>query len=187
METDIKNAVKVLENGGVILYPTDTIWGIGCDATNKYAVEKIFQIKRREKEKSMIVLIESIDELKKYVGNVPSIAYELIADTDRPLTLIYSNAMNLAENIIAVDGSVAARIPDHEFCQRLLKTFGKPIVSTSANFSGDANAVSFDKISAGLLPQVDYIVQIMHNVIIDVKPSRILKLNNEGGFKIIRD
>ncbi len=184
---EIENALKVLKNGGVILYPTDTIWGIGCDATNEYAVEKIYHIKRREKNKSMIVLLDSTKQLENYVSNVPPIAYELIATAERPTTIIYPEAKNIAKNAIAADGSIAIRIPNNEFCIQLIKAFGKPIVSTSANFSGEPSAVSFEKIPTTLLPQMDYVVQLNHNQIIDTEPSRIIKLNSDGSFVIIRD
>ncbi len=184
---EIENAIKVLENGGIILYPTDTIWGIGCDATNKIAIEKIYHIKKREKNKSMIVLLDDIENLKNYVNNIPSSAYDLIKNTERPLTIIYPNAKNLAENVIAADGSIAIRIPNNEFCTKLIRAFGKPIVSTSANFSGEPSAVNFEKILPTLLPQMDYIVQIYHHQMIEAKPSRIIKLNVDGGFVVIRD
>jgi len=185
-DKEIENAINVLFNGGVILYPTDTIWGIGCDATNKTAVEKIFQIKKREPNKSMIVLIDSIENLNNYVSNMPLIAYDLMAKSDRPLTIIYADAMNLAENVIAADGSVAIRIPDSQFCKQLIKAFGKPIVSTSANFSGEASAVSFESISANLILQMDYVVQIMHHQTINTKPSRIIKIERDGNYSVIR-
>lgn len=184
---EVENAIKVLEKGGVILYPTDTIWGIGCDATNKFAVEKIYHIKRREKNKSMIVLLDSIDQLYNYVNNIPSIAYEMIAKAERPITIIYPEAKNLAENIIASDGSVAIRIPDNKFCHQLIKIYGKPIISTSANFSGEPSAVNFINISVNLLSQMDYIVQLNQNIIIETKPSRIVKLNSNGSFIVIRE
>jgi L-threonylcarbamoyladenylate synthase len=184
---EVENAIKVIEKGGVILYPTDTIWGIGCDATNKFAVEKIYHIKRREKNKSMIVLLDSIDQLYNYVNNIPSIAYEMIAKAERPITIIYPEAKNLAENIIASDGSVAIRIPDNKFCHQLIKIYGKPIISTSANFSGEPSAVNFINISVNLLSQMDYIVQLNQNIIIETKPSRIVKLNSNGSFIVIRE
>ena len=184
---DIENAVKVLEKGGVILYPTDTIWGIGCDATNTQAVEKVFNIKGREKNKSLIVLMSSITQLKKYVRNIPIIANELIADSKRPTTIIYSGGMNLAENAIAADGSIAIRIPDNEFCIQLIEAFGKPIVSTSANFSGEALAEHFNEIPTALLLQMDYIVQFNQHQINNHLPSRIIKLETNGSFVILRE
>ncbi|NVN94953.1 MAG: threonylcarbamoyl-AMP synthase [Bacteroidetes bacterium] len=187
LNKDVKNAIKVLEKGGVILYPTDTIWGIGCDATNRLAVEKIYRIKKREQNKSMIVLLDNMVHLSSYLENIPSIAYEMLLKADCPLTIIYPEAKNLAENVIAFDGSIAIRIPDNEFCQKLIRTFGKPIVSTSANFSGEPSAISFDNISANILSQMDYIVQFNQNQIIKTKPSRIVKLNKDVGFVVIRE
>ena len=184
---DIENAVRVLEKGGVILYPTDTVWGIGCDATNAQAVEKVFKIKGREKNKSLIVLMSNLGQLKKYVRNIPIIANELIADSKRPTTIIYSEAMHLAENAIAADGSIAIRIPDNEFCIQLIEVFGKPIVSTSANFSGEALAEHFNEIPPALMLQMDYIVQFNQDQINNHLPSRIIKLETNGSFVIIRE
>ncbi len=184
---DIENTVKALEEGGVVLYPTDTIWGIGCDATNSQAVEKVFNIKGREKNKSLIVLMSGLTQLKKYVRNIPIIAYNLIADSKRPTTIIYSEAVNLAENAIAADGSIAIRIPDNEFCIQLIEAFGKPIVSTSANFSGEALAKSFNEIPTDLLLKMDYIVQFNQLQINNQQASRIIKLNTNGSFIIIRE
>ncbi|MFZ4411880.1 MAG: L-threonylcarbamoyladenylate synthase [Bacteroidales bacterium] len=184
---DIENAVLVLEKGGVILYPTDTVWGIGCDATNAQAVEKVFKIKGREKNKSLIVLMSNLGQLKKYVRNIPIIANELIADSKRPTTIIYSEAINLAENAIAADGSIAIRIPDNEFCIQLIEAFGKPIVSTSANFSGEALSEHFNEIPPALMLQMDYIVQFNQDQINNHLPSRIIKLETNGSFVIIRE
>ncbi len=133
----VDEAVKVLKDGGVILYPTDTIWGLGCDATNPKAVEKIYQIKQRIDSKSLIILVNGLDMLYRHVKEVPEVADQLIEVSDKPLTIIYPGAIALAPNVIAGDGSVGIRIPDHVFCQRLLYRFRKPIVSTSANISGD--------------------------------------------------
>ncbi len=185
-DNEIENAVNVLKNGGVLLYPTDTIWGIGCDATNFDAVEKIYQIKKREKNKSMIVLMDGIEQLIKYVKHVPFAAIDLHTKTERPVTIIYPSAINLAKNLIAEDGSIAIRIPNNEFCNQLIKVLGKPLVSTSANFSGEPSAISFGNISTDLLLKVDYIVQLYHNQILETKPSRIIKLNIDGSTQIIR-
>src|SRR5690606_10955755 len=135
-QTDINQALETLRHGGVILYPTDTIWGIGCDATNPDAVDKVFRLKGRDAAKSLIILLDSVGKLPSYVQEVPEIAYRLIEYTERPLTLVYSGAKNLAPNLLAGDGSVGIRIVDHPFCSPLLQRFRKPIVSTSANISG---------------------------------------------------
>ena len=187
MQDEIENAVKVLQSGGIILYPTDTIWGIGCDATNETAVEKIYHIKKREKNKSMIVLLDSYEQLKNYINDIPLIAYDLQSKSDRPVTFIYPSAKNLAKNILATDGSIAIRIPKKEFCNQLIKTFGKPIVSTSVNLSGEPSAMSFGKISFEILSQMDYIVQLYQDQILDTKSSRIIKLIEDGTFVIIRE
>ena len=133
---DLKQALDTLKAGGVILYPTDTIWGLGCDATNPEAVEKIYAIKGRDKGKSLIVLLENDYQLEGYVQEVPEVAYQLIEVADKPLTIIYSQAKNLAANVVAEDGSIGIRIVKHPFCEELIKRFRKPIVSTSANISG---------------------------------------------------
>ena len=135
----------------------------------------------------MIVLLDSVEQLKNYINNIPSIAYEMLATTERPITIIYPEAKNLAKNVIATDGSIAIRIPDNKFCHQLIKTYGKPIVSTSANFSGEPSAISFANISVNLLSQMDYVVQLNQNKIIETKPSRIVKLNSDGSFIVIRE
>src|SRR5690606_33402236 len=134
--SDIKQALEVLRAGGLILYPTDTLWGIGCDATNPAAVERVYQLKERDQSKSLIVLLDNENKLSGYVNEVPDVAYQLIEYTERPLTIVYSDAKNLAPNLIAKDGSIGIRIVNHPFCSPLLQRFRKPIVSTSANLSG---------------------------------------------------
>ena len=158
MDEQIKLAVKVLREGGTILYPTDTIWGIGCDATNEVAVAKIYQIKQRVDSKSMLTLIDNPNRLLQYVNQVPEIAWEILDVADKPLTIIYPNAKNLASNLIASDGSVGIRVVNHDFCRRLISVFSKPIVSTSANISGEPSPKSFYFISEGIKSAVDYIV-----------------------------
>ncbi|MCX6229967.1 MAG: L-threonylcarbamoyladenylate synthase [Bacteroidetes bacterium] len=185
--TDIENAVEVLTQGGIILYPTDTIWGIGCDATNEDAVKKIFDIKKRETNKSLIVLIDKIRNVRNYVTVIPPVTYEIMKNNTRPTTIIYPVAKNLAANVIADDGSIAIRIPHDKFCQKLLKTFAKPLVSTSANFSGETSAVSFDKISKDLIKQMDYVVRYNQTQTMNVQASRIIKVNLNNSIIIIRD
>src|SRR5690606_31299331 len=145
--SDIHNALDVLRTGGLILYPTDTIWGIGCDATNPAAVERVFQLKGRDQRKSLIVLLDNESKLPGYVQEVPEIAYQLIEYTERPLTIVYSGAKNVASNLIAEDGSIGIRIVEHPFCNALLQRFRKPIVSTSANISGQPAPKNFSAIS----------------------------------------
>ena len=183
---DINQALEILKNGGLILYPTDTIWGIGCDATNAEAVEKVFALKGRDKNKTMLVLLHNDNQLASYVREIPEVAYELIEATDRPLTIIYSDAKNLAPNAIAEDGSIGIRVVNHPFCQQLLQRFRKPIISTSANISGQPTATNFDEISEEIKNGVDYIVKFDQQNLAKGKPSIIMKLDPSGKFDFIR-
>ncbi len=186
MEEEILNTVKALKAGKTILYPTDTIWGIGCDATGSRAVQKIYKLKERVESKSLIVLLDSAEKLPDYVEKVPEIAWDLINSIDTPLTIIYPNAKNLAKNVIAKDKTIAIRITKDEFCRRVIEMFKKPVVSSSANISGDPTPLMFNKISSRIIDDVDYIVKLYHNRIKDVKPSTIIKLDVNGEFEIIR-
>jgi len=186
MNDDIVAAVLVLKKGGVILYPTDTIWGLGCDATNAGAVKKIFEIKQRTDEKSMLVLLDNPEKLNNYV-DVPEIAWDLIAVTDKPLTIIYPGAINLAENIIAEDNSVGIRITRDEFCCKLIRALGKPIVSTSANISGASWPAVFSKIANSIVQSADYVVKYRQTDNKPGKPSGIIKLGPNGEVKVIRE
>jgi len=183
---DINQALETLKNGGLILYPTDTIWGIGCDATNPEAVEKVFALKGRDKSKSMLILLHNDNQLASYVNEIPDVAYELIEATDRPLTIVYSKAKNLASNALAEDGSIGIRIVEHPFCQQLLQRFRKPIISTSANISGEPSAPTFDEISDRIKNGVDYTVQYGQNDRNAAKPSMIIKLDPSGKFEFLR-
>jgi len=186
MESEIRNCLDILHHGGIILYPTDTIWGIGCDATNASAVNKIYLIKKRIERKSLIILLDEAEKLRDYVTAVPDIAWDLLKGVDTPLTIIYPGAKNLASNVVAGDNSIAIRVIRHEFCQRLIHDFGKPIVSTSANISGSNPPMVFKSISPEIISQVDYVVNFDHDKLQEVKPSRIIKLNENGEFRIIR-
>lgn len=186
LRDEVNKALEVLKVGGLILYPTDTIWGIGCDATNAEAVDKVFQLKGRSAEKSLIVLLDSDNKLQSYVKEVPEIAYDLIEFAENPLTIIYSGAKNLAPNAIAADGSIGIRIVKHEFCSQLLQRFRKPIISTSANLSGQSSPASFIDISQEIKDGVDYVVNWEQDVISDSKPSTIMKLEPGGKFSFIR-
>lgn len=186
MQDDIKKAIEVLKNGGIILYPTDTIWGIGCDATNEEAVKRIYELKQREDSRSMLVLIDNPAKLQTYVMEVPEIAWDLIDLTDKPLTIIYDGAKNLATNLVAYDGTIGIRITDEIFSIKLCQQFRKPIVSTSANVSGDPSPARFSKISPIIKNGVDYIVSYRQKENKVAKPSSILKLENNGTIKIIR-
>jgi len=186
MEAEIQKCLKVLRNEGSILYPTDTIWGIGCDATNSRAVEKIYRLKLRLERKSMIILLDEARKIGEYVSTIPEIAWDLLNNVDTPLTIIYPNAKNLADKVIAADGSVAIRIVKTEFCRRLISEFGKPIVSTSANISGAKPPLVYSKISPEIIRKVDYAVGESFGHVRELRPSRIIKLNENGEFQIIR-
>jgi len=187
MLDEIENAIHVLNKGGIILYPTDTVWGIGCDATNQSAVDRIYKLKRRSENKTMIILVSDTEMLKDYVDSVPEIAWDLINSFKQPTSIIYPDAKNIAKNLIGPDGSVAIRvIVKDEFCKQLVTLFGKPIVSTSANFSGETTPLLFNKISEKIKESVDYVINIDHDKIKQLKPSTILKLHSDGEFQIIR-
>lgn len=186
LKTEIEQALAVLKNGGVILYPTDTIWGLGCDATNAAAVEKINQLKGRSADKSFIVLLDSESKLPGYVSEIPEVAYDLIAYAEHPLTIIFSGAKNLAANVVSTDGSVGIRIVRHEFVQGLLQRFRKPITSTSANLSGQPSPGSFDEIAQEIKDGADYIVDWEQDLHSPKKASTIMKLGPSGQFSFIR-
>jgi L-threonylcarbamoyladenylate synthase len=183
---DIGVSVQLLRKGGVILYPTDTIWGIGCDATNPAAVERIYKIKQRNDTKSMLVLMENAASLDRYVQQIPEIAWTLIELADKPLTIIYPGAKNLAKNLISEDNSIGIRIVQDEFCRVLIQQFRKPIVSTSANISGESWPENFDSINPAILKQVDYIVKWRQEDQTKRKPSAIIKLGLKGEIEVVR-
>ncbi len=186
MVEDIKKALEILKSGGVILYPTDTIWGIGCDATNKEAVDRIYKIKCREDSKSMLVLMENPALLERYVDDVPEIAWDMIEITTTPLTIIYSNAKNLPKNLVANDGTIGIRFTKEEFTSELIRRFRRPLVSTSANISGDKSPAFFDQISEDIKNQVDYIVSYRQDDLTEATPSSIIKLGAGGRIDILR-
>lgn len=186
LREEINKALEVLKNGGIILYPTDTVWGIGCDATNTEAVAKVYELKKRTESKSLIILIDSDNKLSSYVREIPDIAYDLIEYAENPLTIIYSHAKNLAENVINSDGSVGIRVTTHAFCKELIQRFKKPIVSTSANISGSEAPANFSKISDDIKDGVDYIVDLEQHDLSIKKPSTIMKLEPDGRFAFIR-
>ena len=183
---DIIKALEVLRSGGVILYPTDTIWGIGCDATNPAAVNRIYEIKQRQDAKSMLVLMENPNLLNSYISEVPEIAWELIDVADTPLTIIYPGAKNLAANLLAKDGSIGIRITNEAFTQQLIQRFRKPVVSTSANISGQKSPQNFAEISDEVKKSVDYIVAFRQDDLFRSNPSGIIKLGIGGQIEIIR-
>ena len=183
---EINKCIEVLKQGGVILYPTDTVWGIGCDATNKNAVEKIFKIKQREESKALIVLVDRAEMLNKYVREIPAIAWDLMEVADKPLTIIYDGALNFAPNVISEDGSAGIRITNDEFCKKLIYKFGKPVVSTSANITGESTPQNFHEINPDIVKLVDYAVNWKQNELVPKKPSSIIKVKENGVFEIIR-
>lgn len=187
MKEDIKKALNTLKSGGVILYPTDTVWGLGCDATNETAIERIYQIKQRRQSKSMLVLLDSEDKLPKYVQHVPSQALTLINETERPLTIIYPNAKGFANNLLAEDGSIGIRLVRDKFCQQLIATFNKPLVSTSANITSQPAPMIFHDIDNEVKKAVDYIVRWRQNDLKPAIPSRIIKFDSDGLHHIIRE
>ena len=187
MIEDIKAALEVLQKGGVILYPTDTIWGIGCDACNEDAVKKVYSIKNRVDSKSMLVLMENLALIERYVTEVPDIAYDLIELTDKPLTIIFDGAKSLAKNLIAEDGSVGIRITAEKFSSELIRRFRRPIVSTSANLSGKPSPACFDEIDHEIIDAVDYVVKYRQDDRQKAVPSSIMKLGRGGEIKIIRE
>jgi L-threonylcarbamoyladenylate synthase len=186
MQNDISQALDVLNKGGLILYPTDTIWGIGCDATNQEAVEKIYSLKKRADSKSMLVLLKNANRLNQYIDSVPEIAWELIEVADKPITIIYPGAKNLAKNLIADDGSIGIRIVEDEFCSKLIERFKKPIVSTSANISGKPSPETFQHIESEIISGVDYIVKYRQEDTSIRPPSSIVKLDSENRIQILR-
>ncbi len=186
MRQEINNALEVLKNGGVILYPTDTVWGLGCDATNEEAVAKVNAIKGRSADKSLIILLENENKLQSYVTEIPEVAYELIEYAENPMTIVFSGAKNLAKNVINSDGTIGIRVVKHDFCEQLLQRFRKPIVSTSANISGEPTPKFFDEISEEVKDAVDYIVDFDQENRTVKKPSTIIKLGPSGQFEFIR-
>jgi L-threonylcarbamoyladenylate synthase len=186
LKNEIEKAVQVLRDGGIILYPTDTIWGIGCDACNAEAVDRIFKLKGRDEAKSMIILLDTDSKLPSYVRDVPEIAYDLIEYAENPLTIIYSGAKNLAPNTIAQDGSVGIRITRDDFCKQLIQRFKKPIISTSANLSNQPSPANFHEINDEIINGVNLIVDWKQDDMSIKKPSTIMKLEPDGQFIFLR-
>ncbi len=187
MNSQIEAAIKVLKEGGIILYPTDTVWGLGCDATNAQAVEKLYKLKKREDSKSLIILAANSDMVCKYVKEIPEIAISLIEVNDKPMTIIYPGAMGLAKNVIAPDGTIGIRVPVNEFCQKLITRFRRPIVSTSANISGEPSATHYEDISDEIFDGVDFAVDPDFEEGATHKPSQIIKVGLRNEIEIIRE
>ncbi|HSD15412.1 MAG TPA: L-threonylcarbamoyladenylate synthase [Flavobacterium sp.] len=185
INTEIHNAYEVIKNGGIILYPTDTVWGIGCDASNPEAVKKIYALKQREESKSMIVLMNGERMMYTVFKDIPEVAWQILDLSEKPTTLILDNPRNVAPNIIAEDKTLGVRIVKEPFCFKLMERMKKPLVSTSANISGQPTPKSFKEISPEILKGVDYVVNLHHDKICD-KPSTIIKLTADSQVKIIR-
>ena len=189
-EEDIKKAVEVLRKGGVILYPTDTVWGIGCDATNAEAVKRVYEIKQRDDSKALICLVDSDARLQRYVRQVPDVAWQLIDSIKegdvKPTTIILDGAVNLAPNLIAEDGSIALRITNEAFSQELCYRFQKALVSTSANISGEPAAQNYGDIDPALIEKVDYVCWSRRQEHKPHQPSSIIRLRQDGEVEIIR-
>lgn len=184
---DLRQAVETLRQGGVILYPTDTIWGIGCDATNEEAVKRVYSIKQREDSKAMLCLLDAPGKLQGYVEDIPSIAWDLIDYATRPLTLIYPKGRNIAHNLLAEDGSIGIRITNEKFSKKLCEMLHAPLVSTSANISGEPTARNFSLISPSIIQAVDYVVHYRRNDKSEPSPSSVIKIGEGNLFHIIRE
>ena len=186
LRDEVARALKVIQEGGIILYPTDTIWGIGCDATNTEAIKKIFALKQRDEAKRMIMLLDTENKLESYVQEVPAIAYDLIEYAENPLTLVMPGAKNISPALISADGSVGIRVAKHDFCQLLIQRLRKPLVSTSANISGHSSPQNFDEVSQEIINGVDYVVDLEQHNTEKKKPSTIMRLSPDGQFEFIR-
>ncbi len=182
----MEKAIEILKNGGVILYPTDTIWGLGCDATNVEAINKIFEIKNREKNKSMIILVESEKRLQDLV-DVPEMAWEIMDMSDKPVTIVYNNPKGLPKELLAEDGSIGIRLVKNDFCKKLISKLNKPLVSTSANFSGEKSPMKFSDISEKMIKLVDYAVEEGREKVSEYKGSSVIKVWDDNQIKVLRE
>ncbi len=186
MQEEINKALEVLRLGGIIVYPTDTIWGIGCDASNEEAVKKIYALKQRADSKSMIVLVDTDMRLLRHIPEVHELAWDLIEWAEKPLTLIYDKPQGLAPSVVAEDDTVGVRITKDAFCKKLIQALGKPIVSTSANISGQPSPNSFKEIDAAILEGADYVVNLHREKNSVSSPSTIIRLKTNGEVKVLR-
>ena len=186
MKEEIHKASKVLKDGGIILYPTDTIWGIGCDATNEEAVNRVYELKKRINSKSLIVLVDNDIRLERTVKHVPEVAWELMEYSEKPITIIYNNPLGIAKSAVNTDGSIGIRMVTDAFCENLITTLNKPIISTSANISGEKQAGCFKEISEEIKNSVDHIVNLRQDESEPKQSSTIIKLDPSGLIKIIR-
>ena len=185
MHDEINKCVEVLKKGGVILYPTDTVWGLGCDATNDKAIERIYEIKKRNESKALICLVSDFKMLNQYVEDVPEVAYDILKYANKPTTIIYDKPIRIAENLVPEENTLAIRVASDDFCKQLIRKYRRPLVSTSANLSGAATPGNYDEISEEIKGAVDYVVNWNRNKK-KAKPSAIIKLSNDGGVKVIR-
>lgn len=186
MTSEIYLSLEFLKNRQTLLYPTDTVWGIGCDATSEEAVAKIFEIKQRPESKSLVILVDGLEMLKKYIPKVSEAVLDFLSKTSNPTTIIYDNPVGLAKNVVATDHTVAIRIVQNEFCRQLIHLFGKPIVSTSANISGNPTPKSFKEIEPSILDSVDYVVNLQRDAV-NEKSSTILKVDEKGTITVLRN
>ena len=185
MKSELERSLSILKKGGLIVYPTDTVWGIGCDATDAIAVNRVYKVKKRSESKSLIMLVSDLEMLKETIPAIPENVIAFLAQNKKPTSVIYSNPVGLAHNAIASDNTVAIRIVDNDFCRELIEHFGKPIVSTSANISGSDTPKSFDEIESSILESVDYVVNLQREAI-NEKSSTIIKLEEDGNIIVLR-
>ena len=184
--SELHKALKILNRQEVLLYPTDTVWGLGCDATSKKAISRIFKIKQRNESKSLIILVDSYEMLSSYISKIPESVIDYLKKPSNPTTIIYDNPVGLAENVVAKDNSVAIRLVQDEFCRDLIALFGKPIVSTSANISESPTPLCFEEIDPSILESVDYVVNLHHKKV-NTKTSTILKVGENGKIIVLRN
>ncbi len=186
LTTDIEQCLQVLRAGGLVLYPTDTIWGIGCDATNASAVDRVFRVKRRDERKSLVILLAGEEDISRYVAAPSPAIFDYLREAERPTTVIYGGAKGLPSNLVNQDGSIAIRLVKEPFCKTLIKKLGKPLVSTSANISGEPSPLNFSGINPLILGEVDYTVEYRRDDLSENTASRIVKLEEDGRIGIIR-
>ena len=184
IEEEISEALVILKKGGIILYPTDTVWGIGCDATNADAIDRIYALKKRNEEKALICLVSDFKMLNQYVEEVPEVAYDILKYASKPTTIVYDKPIRIAENLVGEDDTLGIRVTKDRFCNTLIRKLKRPLVSTSANISGESTPTNFQQISPKILKGVDYVVNLPSNK--GAKPSAIIKLSNDGKVKVIR-
>lgn len=187
MTEAVTQSLEVLRKGGLILYPTDTVWGVGCDATNEAAVQRIYELKRSENKRSMIVLCNTLDMTVRYISRPPAIAFDVMELSTKPLTVIMPGGVGVAPNLIPEEGTLAIRIPDHEFCQEVIRRLGRPLVSTSANISGEATPTTIDGVSEEIVTGVDYVVNPKAEGRPTRQPSSIMRFELDGSFEMIRE